>query len=43
MARRLKRPASDWLLLFLCAFEVSGFGLVAFYDGFSPFALLLCG
>ena len=43
MARRLKRPASDWLLLFLCAFEVSGFGLVAFFDGFSPFALLLCG
>ena len=36
MARRLKRPASDWLLLFLCAFEVSGFGLVAFFDGFPP-------
>ncbi len=40
--QRLKRPSSDYLLLFLSVFEASGFALVAFCDEFSPFALLLC-
>ncbi len=41
MARRLKRPSSDFLLLFLCVFEASIFGLLAFRQGLSYFPLFL--
>ncbi|MDR2513615.1 MAG: FtsW/RodA/SpoVE family cell cycle protein [Christensenellaceae bacterium] len=34
-------PGQDWILLFLCVFEFSGFALLSFYKGFSPLSAAL--
>ncbi|MDR3085599.1 MAG: FtsW/RodA/SpoVE family cell cycle protein [Christensenellaceae bacterium] len=34
-------PGLDWILLFLCVFEFSGFALLTFYKGFSPLSAAL--